>query len=262
MSGREDDAAEQFIEAASDVTGGMAGAALGFVASGPPGALAGAAVAPLLTRSFRFVARELRERFLGPREEIRIGTALTYAADRIRKRLDAGEAIRSDGFFDAQNGHPSEAEEIVEGVLMAAQRSYEERKVPYYGRLLAGISFDDEVSRAEANHLLQLLVDLSYQQFVLLQLFGTNGALNRAQDWRGSDEQPPYELVTALADSLDLYNRGLINNGGDVMFGLLDLKPALARLQGLGFRLLALSGVSQIEDAEEAARLSTLLNRS
>lgn len=261
MDDRDADAAEHFIEAAAEVTGGMAGAALGFVVGGPPGALGGAATAPLMTRTLRFVARELRERILGPREELRIGTAITHAAERVRERLEAGEEVRNDGFFGRNPAGRSEADEIVEGVLLAAQRSYEERKVPYHGRLLAGISFDEGVGRAEANHLLQLLEDLSYQQFVLLQLFGTTGFLTRAEDWRGSDEEMSHELVAVLADSLDLFNRGLINNGGDVMLGLRDLKPAVARLQGVGFRLLTLCGISQVEDAEEAARLSAVLNR-
>jgi hypothetical protein len=255
------DAAEHFIEAASEVTGGMAGTALGFVVGGPPGALGGAAVGPLMTRSIRFVAKELRERFLGPREEVRIGTTLTHAIETVRQRINAGEQLRDDGFFEADGG-AAEAEEIIEGVLLAAQRSYEERKVPYHGRLLAGISFDRSVSRAEANHLLQLLADLSYQQFVLLQLFGTTGAITRAEDWRGSGEEMSHDLVSVLADSLDLYNRGLINNGGDVMLGLRDLKPAAARLQGVGFRLLALCGVRQVEDETEVARLASILNGS
>lgn len=259
MADEDIDAAEHFIEAAAEVTGGMAGAALGFIVAGPPGALGGGAAGPLVTRSVRWVARELRERFLGPREEVRIGTALTYAVEDVRKRSEAGQQVRADGFFDQVDGARSHAEEVTEGVLLAAQRSYEERKVPYHGRLLAGIAFDATISRSEANHLLRVLDEISYQQFVLLQIFGLR-LLSRVDDWRGDAANVSVELVPVLADALDLYNRGLINNGGDVMFGLTDLKPADAKLQGMGFRLLSACGVTTLEDVDEADRLLHILD--
>ncbi len=255
----DDDAAASFIDAASEVTGGLAGAAAGFIVAGPVGAFGGAAAAPLVTRSIRYVVGELRERLLGPREEIRIGTAVTHAAEEIRTRLEAGQAVREDGFFESGVDGRSIADEVIEGVLLSAQRTFEERKVPYHGRLLAGIAFDATVSRAEANYLLRTFDTLSYQQFVLLQVFGVQGLLTREDDWRGSSDFPP-ELVQVLVESLDLYNRGMISNGGEVILGLTDLKPSSVRLQGTGFRLLQLCGVTRVEDAEEATHLVGVLD--
>lgn len=110
MSDEGEDAAEHFISAPADVTGGMAGAALGFIVGGEPGALGRGAAGPLVTRSVRWVASELRSRFLGPREQIRIGTALTFAVEDVRARLEAGQSLRDDGFFEAKSGGRSNAE--------------------------------------------------------------------------------------------------------------------------------------------------------
>lgn len=130
-------------------------------------------------------------------------------------------------------------------MLLAAQRSYEERKVPYHGRLLSGIAFDSSISHTEANHLLRVFDALSYQQFVLLQLFRV-GILTRADDWRGKADSIPPHLVHVLTESVDLFNRGLINLSGDVMLGLTDLKPAAARTQGVGVTLLHACGIADL----------------
>jgi hypothetical protein len=62
----------ELVEKGSELSGAMAGAAIGLL-GGPPGALAGAAAGVVLTHTFRWVGGELRRRMLSPREEVRIG---------------------------------------------------------------------------------------------------------------------------------------------------------------------------------------------
>jgi hypothetical protein len=50
---------KQLISAGSEVLGGAAGAAIGYVVGGPVGAIGGAASGPVLTYSFRRAAAEL-----------------------------------------------------------------------------------------------------------------------------------------------------------------------------------------------------------
>ena len=60
------------------------------------------------------------------------------------------------------------ADELLEGVLRTAADEWEGRKVPFYGRLFAGVSFDDTVAPAEASYLLRLGGGLTYRQIELL----------------------------------------------------------------------------------------------
>jgi hypothetical protein len=71
------------------------------------------------------------------RETKRIGATLTFAAAKIKERLDSGQNLRSDGFFDEDASNRAPADEIAEGVVIAAQREHEEKKLKFYGNLLA-----------------------------------------------------------------------------------------------------------------------------
>lgn len=258
--GQDDDLAD-LIEVGTDIAGAAAGAALGLATAGAGGAILGAAAGPGLAYPLRRIASEVRSRFLSRREQVRIGAALAYAVEETDRRLGLGQQPRADGFFsDEDSQGRTTAEEIVEATLLAAQREHEERKIRYQGRLLAGIAFDATIGRTEANQLVRIAEDLSYTQLLLLQLLARPGAATRETDYRGSD-QLAMELVHVLSETLDLYNRGLINNGGDVMFGLTDLHPAKATTQGIGIQLLRLMGLETIDDAAELNRLTQLLSR-
>lgn len=158
----------KLVELGTEIAGGVAGAAVGFITAGPPGALAGGAGGPIFTHALKRLAADVRRRLLGPREERRIGAVLAYAIEATQARLDAGETVREDGFFDASFGDRPAAEEVAEGVLLSAQREHEERKLPYLGKLLAAIAFVPDITRDLANLLTRLGSELSFQQLVVL----------------------------------------------------------------------------------------------
>jgi hypothetical protein len=62
-------------------------------------------------------------------------------------------------------------EEILEGVLIKAQREHEEKKIRYLGQFLGNIAFDANCSGGQANYLLSLLERLTYQQLVMIRTF-------------------------------------------------------------------------------------------
>jgi hypothetical protein len=161
--------------------GGAVGAATGEIA----GAAAGAAT-PVAVRGLAWGAREFRERVLGQREAVRVVNAIAVAKARIDERLAAGDAPRSDGFFDDGEANRSDAEELLEGVLLAAQREYEERKVRCYGNLYGNIAFEPAIDRVTANSLLREADDLSYTQIQLLALVARKDVIPLPQASDGS----------------------------------------------------------------------------
>jgi hypothetical protein len=170
----DDGKAARIIDAGSQISGGLVGAGLGLLMAGPPGALAGGGLGPAFASGLKEVARRL----LGRREEVRIGGALRYAYDAIKELEEGGNPIRTDDFFDITNSGQSSADEIVEGVLLAAQRSYEERKVQFIGYLMANIAFEEAVNRTSANWLIKTAQELTWTQLVLLSLVGRRETLN------------------------------------------------------------------------------------
>jgi len=119
----DDKVVSDLIEAGSAITGALAGAAMGIL-GGPPGMVAGAVVGSALSVGLKRVGRERRRRALGPKEELRLGATLTYAVAAAKARLDRGEHLRADRFFEdrVDQGDRSVADEVIEGVLMTAER--------------------------------------------------------------------------------------------------------------------------------------------
>lgn len=110
----------RLIDAGAEVAGGAIGGALGFLAAGPLGAAGAAAAAAL-----KHIGEEASERLLGPREQVRVGGVLALIAAEVKARSDAGEPLRTDGFFQAAGRNA--AEEVAEAVLLKAQREVEEK---------------------------------------------------------------------------------------------------------------------------------------
>ena len=135
------EAVDSLIETGSNMAGSVAGASIGFFTGGPAGAIAGAAAGPAMSEIFRRVGAEIKSRLLGKREEVRAGAAVAHAAATIRRRLESGEQLRCDGFFDEQTGNRAPAEEVVEKTILSAQRDPEEKKTQFYGIMLGNLAF-------------------------------------------------------------------------------------------------------------------------
>lgn len=234
------------ISGSAEIAGAAIGGALGFLAAGPVGAAALSAGGAAAAMALKHVGQEIADRFLGPREQVRVGGVLAISAAKIKERIDAGERVRDDGFFDPQPGGRSDAEEVVESILLKAQREAEEKKLPYMANLLANVAFDKAVSGQMAHQIVKTAEALTYRQLCLLYLF--SGMVNvqlRDSDYRGVGSFQP-ELMQVLYECLDLYHRGLVSVGGEVAFGPTDIKPSVARTQGMGsyiFNLMQLNTI-------------------
>jgi hypothetical protein len=156
-------ATEVGVEIASNMVGvGVS------IAAGPLGAFAGPTATTFVRLGFMRLMHEIQRRRLSPREEQRVATALTVAAERIQARLDQGDQPRNDGFFDPGPFDRSAAEEVAEAVIRSARDDPQEKKLPYYGRLLANLAFDETIDPAAAYMLIRKADALTYRQLCLL----------------------------------------------------------------------------------------------
>jgi hypothetical protein len=252
-----------FIDLGAGIAGALAGSAASFLMAGPPGAFVGAAGGQLLKHSLKELAGEFVSRSLGRREKERVGAAILFAAEKVRERIDQGQSVRNDDFFAEDANGRSAANEIAEGVILAAQREHEEKKLRFYGNLIASLAFAKEIDRGYANLLIRTAQQLSYRQLCLLELAGlmelTGGKLSLRQgSYRDAVAAIGPAQIPVLFEAYDLYTRGLIHCGGDALLGLADIAPAKLRLQGPGAVLFNLMELRFIDPSDVNPLISVL----
>lgn len=213
------DRVEEFIEAGADIAGSATSAAVGILIDGSGGAMAGAAAGPVVSGMFRSVAQDFVHRYLSSRERTRASSVLAIAVAKIDEKMRLGYELRHDEFFDGTPGNRSMAEEIAEGVLIAAQRENQEAKIPFLAQLFANTAFRGDIDRATANRLIEMAERLSYRQFCLLANVvqrvsaSSDGSLRfRVVVGRGLEDRRSVSpsVLTALDELTDLETRGLV----------------------------------------------------
>ena len=135
----------------------------------------------------------LAQRWLGPREEQRVGAAvLSFIVSDIQERMARGEQPRTDRFFVEEEGHRSDAEEVAENVILKCQREPEEMKIRYLGYLFSNVVFDSEISAQMAHQLTKHAEQLTYRQYGVLKVaqFEALRVGLRAQDYSGEPSHP------------------------------------------------------------------------
>ena len=241
---------KDLINCGTEITGGMIGAALGSLAAGPVGAATLGAIGSLAAIALRKIGQDVSERMLGPREKVRIGAVLALASTEIKSRIDAGENIRSDGFFDPKEFGRSNAEEVAESILLKCQREPEEKKLPYMSHLLVNISFDAEINVAKAHQLIKAAEQLTFRQLCILKLTIVKEHYNlRDKDYRGTSNIN-LEILQILYECYDLYQKAYINNGGNAAISIADLIPSAMKAQGFGVDLFLRMRLFEIPDSE------------
>ena len=239
------------IKAGSEIAGGVSGAVIGGTIIGPAGWLIGGASGPIITRLFTKIGNEIKKRVLGDREESRIGFTYTVGLLKIKSRLEKGEKLRSDGFFESDEFNRSASEEILEGVLRSSQVEYQEKKLPYYGNLLANIAFETSISRNKANLFLRIAQNLSYQQLCILQLVSQNEKmqLNWGYEFMRFDELQKFNCIQPAIEELGnnkLLYIGRQQEGYITSIRIIKLGQELIKLMELSE--IAKSEISSLDD--------------
>ena len=173
----------RLIDSGAEIAGGAISGALGFLAGGPVGAVALASTGVIAAKMFKRICLETTNRLLGQREKVRVGGVLAIAAEDIRQRIDKGDKIRTDGFFNQSLSGRSDAEEVAENVLLKSQREPEEKKIKYMGYLLSNLAFEQTISVQMAHQIIKAVEQLTYRQLCLLKIFGYD---NYRHDYSGN----------------------------------------------------------------------------
>lgn len=259
-----DDRLETFIEAGADIAGSATSTAVGILIDGSSGAMVGAAAGPVLSHAFRSVAGDFVQRYLSTRERARASGVLALAIAKVDERMRLGYELRHDDFFFATPGNRSMAEEIAEGVLIAAQRENQEAKIPFLAHLLANTAFRHDIDRATANRLIELAKTLSYRQFCLLANVvnglpaPTGGRLRfRIISGRALEQKESVSpvVLTALDELADLETRGLV----DAVTSISTDIPSNSGPHTTGLLLYEMLGLSAVDENDLHA-ITELLN--
>jgi hypothetical protein len=263
---------KDMINAGAEITGGaIAGGASGFLLGGPAGALAGSVAggsAPLLKRGIIGIVGDIAERFLSERERIRIGGVVNYASHKIQEKMNAGEELRNDDFFQVPPirqlacseipfiERPA-SQEVLEGILLAAQREFEEKKIPFLGNLLANIAFDDKIGKLQANHLIRLATDVSYRQMCLLSLFAQSKDFDlRNKAYIG--ENLSTDTYTLLQEIYEMISLGLLTIPQRTFRSIADISPREMKAVGIGYLVYNMMELKDI-DRKDLNQLAQLL---
>ena len=169
--------------------------------------MAGGLATPVLGRLLGSAGRAIQRRLLTRNEEVRIGGALAVALGRIKEREAAGEKPRTDGLFDPG----SDPRGMLEGTLLLAARSYDEKKVPFIGAFYASFVFDGAISINTGHFLLNLLDRLPYHSLCALAYLNDPASNEeRAQAQLAAEEGDDKLTATLQSELSELANLGLV----------------------------------------------------
>lgn len=252
-----DDKVKSLISTGSEVAGAATGAAIGSLTGSPAGAALGGAVGVIISKGLS----DITNRFLSNREKVRVGATAAFAITKIKSRLDAGDKLRNDGFFEKKEKARSDAEEIFEGVLLKAKNEHEEKKTKIIGNIFANTAFYPAISVGQVNHVLRIAENLTYRAMCILSLIKRQDELDGIKLSEGNYrrlKKIPYETISLLQETYELYNLGLIvAKNPDVVLipDWTGMSPKTLRLTPIGERYYQVMGLDDIpeEDIREVA---------
>jgi hypothetical protein len=224
---------------------------VGSAIAGPIGGIAGGIVASGFQVLLNRAVKEQMRRKLSPLEESRTGKVLLQFRTKVIQNLSQGRTLRQDGFFSGSINERSAAAEIFEGVMLAAQREYEEKKIKFEGNFFANIVFDQRIDRAFANFLLKVAQMLSYRQLCILALLVQQENFHlRDTSYRSIERFNDYGLLALLQDIYHLYSQGLLFVDGEALVSPFDIAPAKMMAVGTIKELYFLMGLEEIERSD------------
>ncbi len=176
----------------------------------PIAAIAGSAMAPILSKAVKMVLPKT----LSEREDYRIQKVFKDIISKINKSLEEEKTFRNDeAYYSPTDTDIPNAQEILEGVLLKAREEYRNKKLTFYTNFFANLCFDETISFEHANFLLNMISKLSYRQLAILAYL-SDGKLIPTGRWDASFKSgQPQRLLRYFdfySEYIDLYNARLI----------------------------------------------------
>jgi hypothetical protein len=249
----EDNVISEIVETGSDITGSVGSIIVGGLIAGPIGAIIGGVSGPIITRTLKAIGKSIKQKILTEREEVRVGAVYFYAIEQFNNHIDNGKSLVSPLLNINVFGRNS-TEEILEGIILTAQKTYEEKKIKFIGKLYANLLFINESDLAMSNFMLNLSNDLTYRQYIIINILKNreiNAIENKLEkDKNGKSIITRYDLCCEIRF---LKEKGLLghptyysdmeDNSSQVYFN--DLKITL-----IGEQFYKLLGLSEIENQD------------
>ena len=247
---------QQLFDSYAEIVGSGIGGVLGFLAGDPIAATFGSAVGPVVAGMLKNIGQEFSKRQLSPREDYRVGKVLAIAALEIHQRLETGENLRNDGFFNEKSTGRSDAEEITEAIMLKCQREPQEKKIEYMGYLLASIAFDSNISADMGHQLIKAAEELTYRQLCILKLAVVKNRFGlRNQDYR-DHVRFSKELYQVLQECHDLCLKSYLDYkiplifSGQITVSYTNIQPNKMTIYGIGEDLFHFMKLSAIPDQD------------
>ena len=247
------------VEAGTTIAGSMTRAAAGVVFA--PGTAA-VRVDDRLAATLRAAADDLASGGLPGRERARAGAVLAFAVEHsvLMSRTERG--VRTDGFFTERAGGRIRAREVLDGVVGAARRSAEERRIRHLGYLFAEVAVSADLDPPLAARALRLGEACSWRQLALLAAVGRR---DRAPlPLTPLDDEPRgWTAWGAREDVADLQRAGLLDPPPAVPrpggAALPRLRPADLRLTRRGVLVHRLWALDFVREDDVAGALADLV---
>ena len=211
----------------------VVGVAVGFLSGDPIIGIVSGVSSKTLELTFRWIGNELSDRMIGPREKVRAGAVTAFAMADIRDRLESGENLRDDGFFNKKDASRSDAGEILESVVLKAQSEPEEKKIQYMGYLYSNIAFNSQIDVHTAHKFVNIAEGLTYRQLCIIK-FASKSEIFDVHNFEPTDLTMTFRSV--LQDCLDLYDIGCIDRSNPLIERIFEL------YSGTGPKILATGG--------------------
>lgn len=206
------------------------------------------------------VGNEIAARVLSPRQEVRVGAVFFYAGSVISAKEVLGETLRDDGFFDGEHSY---GYEFAEGVMLVAMDSFEERKLPYLGNMLANVAFIPTIDAATANFALKTAEGLSWLELCLIGIIDQpekyplpDSPIQTAKAWETHTVRSRLTRMADVGSELLMYGRTKTERAG---LPIVDTNLSSIRLTNTGKLIAGLMELSTIPDSELRPTYNLLL---
>ncbi len=235
--------------------------------------MGGAAAGVVLTRALRRAGLEVYDRLLVARQQVRVAATLGIAANDVDELSASGASLRTDGFFEEGDERRSDADELMEGVLLHAADAYQELKLRHLAAIMPALAFRPDVSAADGHWITDLASRLTWRQLVVLAIFidPPEEILVRhgiEQDVTGRN-QPPGTLSDEVRELGGIGLLGIKNEDGEVVRmgdtiestgdGIWHVGMERWSLTPTGRLLSELTRLDDVPEAEHSAVLRELL---